>query len=412
MLTAYRARWLFDGVSPDAQSDRAVIVDGGRIVEVAPAGRIPATVECVDLGDATLLPGLIDAHVHLVWDGREADPEGLRLRESVAKSTLRAARHARETLLSGITTARDLGCPDGISVAVRQAIAEGLAEGPRLIVAAGAITMTGGHCCSFAIEADGADAVRRAARAQMHAGADFIKFISTGGVYGQGEEAGAPQLTPEEMAPAVRDVHNSGRTVSIHAESAAGIAGALEAGADFIEHCNALTPELAARMAACGVYKVTTLSFFYGVASQEPGPAVPADYVRKARRVTHEAFESLRLAYRAGVGIAAGTDAGAPFTPHGSLRHELILMARGGLPPHEALFAGTRRAAQVAGRAHETGTLEPGKAADLLAVKGDLLREIEAINRPQFVVHGGRAIYGGLLPGWEPAPDRHGLIDG
>ena len=410
MAVAYRAKWLFDGVRAEALEDRAVIVEDRRIADVTPAGRLSAGTETIDLGEATLLPGLIDAHIHLIWDGWQPNPEGLRIKEGVPKSTLRAARHARDTLLSGVTTARDLGCPDGISFALRSAIKHRIVEGPRLIVAGNAITMTGGHGCSFGIQADGPDEVRKAARSQIHAGADFVKFISTGGVYGLGEEAGAIQLTADEMAPAVQDVHNSGRKVSIHAESVGGVAGALRAGADFVEHCNALTAEQAKEMAERGVYKVTTLSFFYGVASQEPSAAVPADYVRKARRVTGEAFESLRLAHRIGVKIAAGTDSGAPFAPHSSLRNELILMVWGGLPIHEALGAGTRVAAEVAGLADEVGTLEPGKAADLIAVEGNLLADITALNRVKLVVRDGQVYDRGLIAGWEPAPDRNRLI--
>lgn len=410
MTVAYRAKWVFPATGPEALADHAVVVENDRIVDLVAGSKLSASSTVVDLGDSTILPGLIDAHIHLVWDGYDPNPEGLRLKEGVPKTTLRAARHALTTLLSGVTTIRDLGCPDGISLALRSAIRNGIASGPRIVAAGNAITMTGGHGCSFGIEADGPDAVRRAARSQLHDGADFIKFISTGGVYGLGEEAGAIQLTADEMAPAVQDVHNAGRKVSIHAESIAGVAAALRAGADFVEHCNAITPEIAMKMVDRGVYKVTTLSFFYGVASQEPGPTVPPDYVRKARRVTGEAFEALRLTHRTGVKIAAGTDAGAPFAPHSSIRHEILLMVQGGLPVGDALCSATRVAAEVAGLRDDIGTLEPGKRADLLAVEGNLLAEVSAINRPKLVVQGSRVFDRDLVPGWDPVPDRNGLI--
>ncbi|MDP8922917.1 MAG: amidohydrolase family protein [Chloroflexota bacterium] len=400
VLQGYRAARVFDGTSGPVREHAVVLHDEGRIVGVAPAAEAPLDAQVVDLGDLTLLPGLIDAHVHLIWDGARAQPEPLRQSESVPKGTIRAVRHAADTLACGTTTVRDVGCPDGVSVALRDAIDEGIVPGPRLLVAGAPIVMTGGHCHAMGIEVDGPVEARRAARLQLKAGADLIKILATGGVYGlRHDEPWSPQLSLEEMRAAVEEVKNAGRVAAIHAEGQQGITNAIEAGADTIEHCNQLTPELAGLMAARGIVMVPTLAWFFGVAEAEPGPTFPEEYVRKGRVMAEASARSIGLALEAGVKIAAGTDTGAPLVPHNSARRELELLVHLGMTPARALVAATRSAAEALRLEKVVGTLEPGRYADLIAVGGDPTRDIHALYDLRLVVKGGVVIHDRIAAG-------------
>ena len=393
-VEGYRAARLVDGTDGPTREDAVVLYDGERIVGVARAAEAPSDARIVDLGDVTILPGLIDAHVHMIWDGAQAQPEEIRRGESVPKGAIRAARHAADTLACGTTTVRDVGCPGGVSFALRDAIDEGIVPGPRMLVAGAPIVMTGGHCHAMGIEVDGPVEARRAARQQLKEGADLIKLLATGGVYGlRHDEPWSPQLSLEEMRAAVEEVKNAGRVAAIHAEGQQGIANAIEAGADTIEHCNQLTPELAERMAARGIVMVPTLAWFFGVAEAEPGPTFPEEYVRKGRAMAESSARSIALALEAGVKIAAGTDTGAPLVPHNSVRKELELLVRLGMAPVRALVAGTRSAAEALRLERQLGTVEPGKYADLIAVGGDPTREIDALYDLRLIVKGGTVVH-------------------
>ena len=395
-LQGYRAARVFDGTGAPLREHAVVLYRDGRVVGVAPTSEAPSDADVVDLGDVTLLPGLIDAHVHMIWDGAQAQPEPLRQSESIPKGTIRAVRHAADTLACGTTTVRDVGCPGGVSFALRDAIDEGIVPGPRMLVAGAPIVMTGGHCHAMGVEVDGPVEARKAARLQLKQGADLIKILATGGVYGlRHDEPWSPQLSLDEMRAAVEEVKNAGRVAAIHAEGQQGIANAIEAGADTIEHCNQLTPELAELMATRGIVMVPTLAWFFGVAEAEPGPTFPEEYVRKGRVMAESSARSIRLALEAGVTIAAGTDTGAPLVPHNSVRKELEILVRLGMTPAQALVAGTRSAAEAMRLESHVGTLEPGKHADLIAVGGDPTRDVRALYDLRLVVKGGATINGG-----------------
>ena len=215
MAVAYRAARIFDGVSERVIEDGAVLVEDGRIVSVG-AARGPSTgTGVVDLGDATLLPGLIDAHVHLVWSA-SAEPHEVVARESRALTALRCANNATLHLRAGVTTVRDVGATDGLSIDVARAVELGVLPGPRVVAAGRAIAMTGGHGWFLGREADGAEAVRHAVRSELKAGATCIKLMASGGVYGHAEEPGSPQLTVEEMRAGVEEAHKAGRKVAAH----------------------------------------------------------------------------------------------------------------------------------------------------------------------------------------------------
>ncbi|MDQ5818690.1 MAG: amidohydrolase family protein [Actinomycetota bacterium] len=396
MAVAYRAARIFDGFSEQIIEDGAVLVEDGRIVSVG-AAREPSTGSgVVDLGDATLLPGLIDAHVHLVWSA-SAEPHEVVARESRALTALRCANNAALHLRAGVTTVRDVGATDGLSVDVARAVELGVLPGPRVIAAGRAIAMTGGHGWFLGREADGAEAVRHAVRSELKAGAASIKLMASGGVYGHAEEPGSPQLTVEEMRAGVEEAHKAGRKVAAHAYSVAAIANALSAGVDSIEHGSFIDRDTAGRMRATGTYLVPTMSVYQAMSEKGPGLGAPEYITRKTAGVLEASRGAFRLALEVGVPVAAGTDCGAPGHPHGTLPEELRLMVESGASPLQALRFGTSAAADLLGLGEEVGSLEPGKRADLLAVDGDPTADILALREVRLVLRDGFRVEGSVL---------------
>lgn len=370
-LRGYRARWVVDGTGGPVRPG-VLLLDGSTIVDVVGPDAAPSDADVEDLGDVALLPGLIDAHVHLIWAGAEPNPEEIRARESVPMAAIRAVRHAADTLRCGTTTVRDVGCPHGVAFAVRDAVEQGIVPGPRILASGAPLVMTGGHCHGMGIEVDGPYEARKAARQQLKEGADLLKMLATGGVYGlRHDEPWSPQLELDELRAAVAEARKAHRVAAIHAEGEEGIATAIEAGADTIEHGNQLTRELAETMARRGIFLVPTLAWFFNVAEAQPGPAFDAEYVRKGRMMAEASARAIALAKSAGVRIAAGTDTGAPLVPHSSVRREIELLVRLGLTPHEAIQSATRVAAEALRLDRVIGTLEAGKLADVIAVGGD-----------------------------------------
>jgi imidazolonepropionase-like amidohydrolase len=378
---------LIDGAGGAPVRDRAVVIEDGRIAEVT-AGR-PGGGPTLDLGGLTLLPGLINCHVHLCLGG-EPDPTKILEVDAPALRTIKAVLRARQTLEAGITTVRDLGGPDGIPLAVRDAVRDGLVPGPRVLAAARGICMTGGHGWRFGREADGPDDVRRAVREQLKAGADVIKIFATGGVLTPGVEPGSPQLTAEEIRAAIEEARKAGRRTAAHAQAEQGIAACVAAGITSIEHGIYLTEPIARTMAREGIALVATLVAPDRIVSGGVAAGIPAFVVEKSQAVTARHVESFQLAMRIGVPIAAGTDAGTPLNPHGSIVGELALMVKAGMAPLDALRAATATAAHLLGLQHETGRVAPGLAADLLAVEGEPAERLEALDAVRLVIARGR----------------------
>jgi imidazolonepropionase-like amidohydrolase len=391
--TTYRAARVFDGVSEHAIEDGAVLVEDGRIASVGSVADLPAGAEITDLGDATILPGLIDAHVHLVWSA-SAEPHEVVERESRALTALRCANNAALHLRAGVTTVRDVGATDGLSIDVARAVGLGVLRGPRVIAAGRAIAMTGGHGWFLGREADGAEAVRHAVRSELKAGATCIKLMASGGVYGHAEEPGSPQLTVEELRVAVEEAHKAGRRVAAHAYSIEAIGNALDAGVDSIEHGSFIDRDTAGRMRESGTYLVPTMSVYRAMSERGPELGAPEYIRRKTAEVLGASREAFRLALEAGVPVAAGTDCGAPGHPHGTLPEELMLMVESGASPIQALRFGTSAAADLLGLGDEVGSLEPGKRADLLAVDGDPTSEILALRDVRLVLRDGSGVAG------------------
>jgi imidazolonepropionase-like amidohydrolase len=374
----------------------SVLVEGDRIVRVS-AKRLtaPKSARRIPLAGCTLLPGFIDAHIHICMDAGP-DPIAGALQETVALATLKAAKHARETLMAGVTTVRDMGGRDGVDLGLKQAIRMGLVPGPRMLVSGRLICMTGGHGWQVGCEADGVDAVRRAAREQIKSGVDIVKLMATGGVLTPAVEPGSEQYTEAELRAGIEEAHKVGKRTATHAMGTRGILNALRAGIDSIEHGVYLDEEAVALMKKRGVPLIPTIAALYHIETRGLAAGIPAFAVEKTSRVKPFHLASLRLAHEAGLDVAAGTDAGTPFNRHGENLMEIkLLVDYGGFSAAAAIEAGTRVSAKVLGLEKDLGTVEEGKLADLVVVEGNPLEDIGRLadrKAIRLVVQGGRIV--------------------
>ena len=382
---------LIYGTGAEPVEGRAVVIENGRISAVVPEGRHQADTTVLHLDGLTLLPGLINCHVHFCLGG-EADPLKVLFEQSSATTAITAVLHARRTIEAGVTTARDLGGRDAIPLAVRDAVRAGLIAGPRILAAARGICMTGGHGWRFGREADGPDDVRKAVREQLKVGADVIKIFATGGVMTPGVEPGSPQLTPDEIRAAIEEARKAGRRTAAHAQAMEGIAACVDAGITSIEHGIFLTEPIAQKMAKDGIALVATLIAPEQIVNHGVAAGIPEFAVRKSEAVRGRHFESFQLAMRAGVPIAAGTDAGTPLNPHGSIVPELSLMVKAGMSPLEVISSATSVAARVLGLGNEVGRIAPGLVADLIAVGGTPGERVEALDDVRLVLANGNIV--------------------
>jgi imidazolonepropionase-like amidohydrolase len=403
-VTVLKAARLFDGRGDRVLPDGVVVVEGATIKAAGSRLPVPAGATVIDLGDATLLPGLIDAHTHLSGESGDdwAREAVARLRRGAPEVAVRAAEYARRTLLAGFTTVRDVGSNDFVDVGLRNAIADGMAVGPRLLVAVSSLGSRGGHCDAtgfpyrlFGEEtgvpegiASGADQFRDAVRFQVKYGADVIKVCATGGVLSLGDEVDTPQVTQAEMDAIVEEAHNLRKKVAVHAHGAQGAKVAVRAGADSIEHGSFLDDEALRLMKERGTYLVPTLL----AGEYAGGRAVPRQYppeiAEKAAKAVAARSDTFRKALAMGVKIAFGTDSGV--SPHGKNGQEFALLVEHGMSPAAALRSATLDAATLLGIERTTGTLEPGKQADVIAVPGDPLADVRAMERVRFVMKGGK----------------------
>jgi imidazolonepropionase-like amidohydrolase len=407
MTVAIRKVRVIDGLGGVREKAMLLIRDG-RIVTVGDDGHVslPHGTISVDGRGMTLLPGLIDCHVHL---GLGGEPDVVRtIREEAPGLTLlKAARFARLTIEAGFTTVRDLGYRDHSIFALKQGIEAGLLPGPRILAAGLAICMTGGHARFIGRQADGPVDVATAVREQLAAGADVLKFIASGGVLTPGTSPDCAQLSSEELAAGMAEARRAGRRVAAHAHGAEGMKNAVRAGAHSIEHATLMDDEAAALMREHGVFMVPTLSALATTADCGLACGIPDTAVTKATkmRARHEA--SFKQAHRTGIPIAMGTDAGTPFNFHGENAQELERMVALGMSPMEAIIAATSSAARLLGIDQEVGTIEAGKAADLVMVEGNPLRDISLLrNRTAIagVMQAGRFISGPLQAEVPPDP--------
>lgn len=382
---------VIDGHGGEPLQHGAVAVDGTRIQWVGPAALAPtfAPDKIRDGGGCTLLPGLINCHVHLCNDG-VADLFQQVRDDSITIASIRGVINAEIALRAGITTVRDCGAANDIVVELAKAIDRGMIPGPRIRASGRVITMTGGHGHFIGREADGPDDVRKATRAEIKAGAHFIKAMATGGVLTPGVDPTQTAFQVEELEAIAQEAHKAGRRTACHAIGNAGIKNALRAGIDSIEHGFYLDDEAIDLFLQRGAFLVPTLIAVDQIIQNGEARGIPNWVVKKAAAEAEHHQASFAAAVKSGMKIAAGTDAGTPFNPHGDLNLELGLMVAFGLEPMQALVAATRNAAENLAMLDSVGTIEVGKLADLMMVRGNPLRDMAAMREVVFVAKEGR----------------------
>jgi len=409
---ALRAARVIDGTGSAPITNGVVVVTDDHIVAVGKQGSVtvPSGARVIDLGNATLLPGFIDAHTHII--GRELnDPESedAPVRDYAGLAAIIGVSNAQKTLLAGFTTIRNVGAPNFDDMALRKAISEGFVIGPRMRNAGHAIGITGGHCDENGYRpglmdgnpsegiADGADQIRAAVRYQAKYGADVIKMCATGGVLSEGDAVGVQQYTYEEMKALVDEATKLERKVAAHAHGTEGIKTAVRAGVASIEHGSFLDEEGAKMMAQRGTFLVPTLSAGETVEKAAKAGVLKGLRAQKALAAAGSMRNAVHIAVKEGVPIALGTDAGVG--SHGTNGHEFTLMVEwGGMTPMQSIIAGTSNAAKLLGWEDRIGTLAAGKLADVVAVPGDPLADIHVMEKPSFVMKNG-VVYKGMSTG-------------
>jgi len=400
-----KAARLFDGKSNSLVTPGLVVVTGGKITAVGPNATIPAGAEVIDFGDATLLPGFIDAHTHLTFPYSE-DYKQARLdtlQKTIGERELDATVNARVTLMAGFTTVRDVGSEDYMDVGLRNGIRKGDVPGPRMLVCVHAIGATGGHCDAedgyrhgiFGHESGPEEGVinspaegRYAVRLDHKYGADVIKICASGGVLSLTDDVDTPQLTQEELNAIIDEAHALRRKTAAHCHGAEAAKRAIRAGIDSIEHGSFLDEEALDMMQQHGTYFVPTLMALQGLQEQfDKNVNIPPAVAAKARLAMASLHLTFQKALAKGVKIGLGTDAGV--YPHGRNAEEFHQMVDLGMKPIEALKAGTSNDADLLGVADQVGTLESGKLADVVAVPGDPTQNIRQTERVFFVMKEG-----------------------
>ena len=393
--TLVRAGHLLDVKTGQLLNDQTIVVTGSTIKSIAPTASVPAQPSdtVLDLSSLTVLPGLIDVHTHLTMN-TDFDPFR-EVTSTSAKEAINGVANARTTLMAGFTTVRNVGAYNFVDVDLRDAINAGQVPGPHMQVSGPLIGITGGHCDENLLPfqyhtvgdgvADGIPAVQHMVRQNIKYGADLIKVCATGGVLSKGDDPNAAQFTLEEMQALVADAHRLGRKVAAHAHGEQGILWATEAGVDSIEHGSYINDEGIAAMKQHGTYLVPTL---YLEDWMIQNGHLPAFYQQKMLDVSAVAKANIRRAVQAGVKIAMGTDAAV--YPHGLNAHELdVYVNQIGMTPLAALQSATLNAADLMGWTAKTGTLEPGKWADIIAVEKNPLDDIRTLQDVKFVMKAG-----------------------
>ncbi|MGE0599379.1 MAG: amidohydrolase family protein [Dehalococcoidia bacterium] len=390
MTLAIQCGTLIDGSGGDPVRNAVVVVDGDTISDVRTDGQLPRSADVIDASGLTVMPGMIDCHVHLTSNPPKTMEQ--RLATPFSLTVAEALTNARKTLDAGFTSVRDAG---GTPRGVKMAIEQGLFPGPRMRIAVSAISQTGGHGDSTMINGvrirvpnvelpenlvDGPDSARKTTREILRAGADQVKIMTSGGVMSPNDEPGATGMTREEIAAVVYEAHAAHKTVMSHAQATQGILNAVLEGVESIEHGIYLDEQTVAEMKARGTFLVATLVapvWVLRLAGQNPG-SIPTYAVRKSKEVIKAHQASFRYAFEQGVRIAMGTDMGVG--PHGPNAEELELMVEhGGMSPMQAIVATTSTAAQCARIDKVTGSITPGLHADLIAIDGDPLADIKVL---------------------------------
>src|SRR5215469_84965 len=391
-VTVIHAGHMLDVKTGKTLNDVWVVIDGGKIVRAGTGAEAAANI--IELPNATLLPGLIDAHTHLTNDPNFGYQE---LGVSIPKEALIVAKNARVTLEAGFTTVRNVGANGFTDIALRDAINEGMVPGPHIIASGPALSITGGHCDQNLLPyewhaksdgaADGIEGVQHKVREIIKYGADVIKVCATGGVLSKGDDPQASQYSLEELKAIVADAHRLGRKVAAHAHGAQGILWASEAGVDSIEHGSYIDDAGIKVMKAHGTYLVPTQYLGDWMRDNAVRIGLPAMYAGKMKEVTAISRQNIKKAFDAGVKIAFGTDAAV--YPHGLNAREFAVYVKLGMTPLQAIQTATVNAADLLGWSDRIGSLEAGKYADIIAVNGDPTKDVTLLENPVFVMKNG-----------------------
>ena len=397
--TVIHAGHLLDVKTGKVESNQAIVIQGDKIVSVGPASAAQSSAgdTVIELPNATVLPGLIDAHTHLTFNphfGYET------LAISVPREALIGAHNARITLEAGFTTVRNVAADGYADVALRDAINAGDVPGPRMLVSGPPLSITGGHCDNDLLPyeyhatadgvADGVEQVQHKVREVIKYGADLIKVCATGGVLSKGDDPNASQYTLEEMKAIVADAHRLGRKVAAHAHGAQGVIWASEAGVDSVEHGHLMNDEAIATLKKNGTYLVPTL-YLVDWQREHAAEANLPDYAKKKMEMVSQMGKAnAKKAFEAGVKIGMGTDAAV--YPHGLNAHELAVYVSLGMTPLQAIQTATINDADLLGWSDKVGTLQPGKWADIIAVDGDPLQDVTTLQHVKFVMKGGSVV--------------------
>lgn len=401
-IVAVRAGKLLDVHSGKYRENQIIWIEGDRIKQIGNAAEIsaqlPSTARIIDLSHSTVLPGLIDCHTHLT--GSPFLLGTAWLHDSVPRAALRGAVNARATLEAGFTTVRDLGSFGFADIALRDAINEGDALGPRTLVSGEPLSITGGHGDDTYLApefnytdggvADGVAGVVHTVRRNIKYGADVIKMMATGGVTSEADDPKAEQFSPEEMRAIVETAHRLGRKVAAHAHGTRGIKDAVLAGVDSIEHGSFIDEEGIQLMKQHGTYLVPTVYAFDWEQDNAAKTGMTPNMLRKLTSVGSVAQQNIGRAFRGGVKVAFGTD--ATMFPHGLNAREFGVMVRLGLTPLQTVQAATINAADLLGWSDRVGALDAGKYADLIAVNGDPLTDVTVLEHVHFVMKGGEIV--------------------
>jgi len=399
-VTILKAARLIDGTGAPTLQPAMIRVEGERIVEVGSNVRVPAGAHVIELGDSTLLPGLIDLHTHLTGDERVHWEDAL-TKSTPPRDALWGARNARITLLAGFTSCRDMGPTwPYVDVELRRAIDEGAVPGPRMMVAGNYVSSTGGagDARQFSIYvdvplvknvADGPSEITKAVRTNLKNGADFIKILATGAVLSKGISPGAQEYSEEEIRAAVVEADRWGKQVAAHAHGAEGIKAAIRAGVRTVDHGSYLDDEAVALLKASKrpVFYVPTLYTYDAIDRRDPANPVPQSERQRAREIRDIGYAGFKRALAAGLPIGFGTDAAV--IPHGQNAKEFALRVKLGEAPMAAIVSATSLNAEIMGWQDRVGSITDNKLADIIAVPGDPQRDITALERVGFVMKGG-----------------------
>jgi imidazolonepropionase-like amidohydrolase len=379
--------YLIDGTGKMPVKDATIIIKGNTIEELGKTVDAPRGAEMINADGKTVMPGLIDAHVHICSNGDANIMSALSYTPGLVQ--LFGAHNAAKTLDAGYTMIRDMGAPSGFALSLKKAIEMGVAKGPRIVAPGRIISMTGGHADFYlpsgigynemSLISDGPVETRRSARINLREGADFIKICTTGGVMSPTDPVDTPQLTVEEIEAVCDEAHHVGKFVASHAHGPKGIMNAIIGGVKSIEHGSIQTSETVKAMVEHDVFQVPTLTASWNIVTKGTAAGIPDWAVNKAQEIVEYPPKSLMLCHRAGVKVAAGTDAGTPFNRHGENAKELELMVAAGLKPIEAITCATKIGAEACWLGAKTGTVEKGKWADLIIVDGHPTADIKLL---------------------------------